>query len=351
MPGLATARAPPFTAVRQCDLADMKILIACHDLVATGGLMRFERFGRIAVEQGHEVVFTRFNPIPPTHSNGFRHITVDEAEMEHWDATMIPGAGFPHATIAGLSRLRTPAFGLRVQHVLNDTSRRDAFIGVHRAFEPDVVVLNNRHWTATDLACFSPSQIHVVEGAVDVCHFRQNRSLTAERPNAPFVIGGQTRKTPALLLDAVRRLPHDVHLHLFGEARSLHTMGRDLIEAGRLRLTGALRDEELPRFYSGLHCVVHVELSAGWANMVAEAMAAEVAVICTTAGTLPLATHNETAIVLPKPDVDLIVDRVSALRDDPGLYQRLITNAYRNITTVLSWRDYTDEMLRILARL
>ena len=35
----------------------MKILVACHGLVMSGGLMRFERFGREAAKLGHHLVY------------------------------------------------------------------------------------------------------------------------------------------------------------------------------------------------------------------------------------------------------------------------------------------------------
>jgi hypothetical protein len=59
-------------------------------------------------------------------------------------------------------------FGLRVQHILHDQTRRPGFLNVNGAFKPHIVVFNNRHWRPGDFTDFQAEAFYFLEGAVDV---------------------------------------------------------------------------------------------------------------------------------------------------------------------------------------
>ena len=139
--------------------------MACHELVVAGGLFRFERFGRTIAKAGHELAFLALADQPQTgFSSAFPVLGLKDAAEVSWDATFIPGAGFPLETIEKFAKLRSAAFGLRVQHILNDPTRKPDFLRVNRVFEPDVVIVNNRHWTPAQLKDFGAGAFHILEG-------------------------------------------------------------------------------------------------------------------------------------------------------------------------------------------
>lgn len=323
----------------------MRVAVVCEDLVMSGGLLRFERFGRVARSLGHELVFVisqddpqrDWTPTGPT-------LTWSQAAEQTWDATMVPGAGFSDSFVAQLSELRADAWGTRIQHVLNDRVRESAFLAVYRAFDPHRVVVNNRHWTREDLAAFNAASVHLLEGAVDSAHFA---GLPARPQSAVWTIGGLANKQPKPLIDAIRNYGRPVQLRLYGDAAGLPDV-RDLIESGRLVLVGILEDSELPAFYARLDCVVHTETMAGWANLAAEALAASLPLVCTESGTLAFARDDVTALVV-QPTAAAIVLAVQRLQDDPALVRRLVRNG-RTAVAHLGWEPYAQALLDLVPR-
>jgi 2-polyprenyl-3-methyl-5-hydroxy-6-metoxy-1,4-benzoquinol methylase len=140
-----------------------------------------------------------------------------------------------------------------------------------------------------------------------------------------------------------------VHLHLFGPVGDLAERARDLLDEGRLRLVGVLGEGELPEFYANLDCVVHTEAFAGWANLVAEGMASGVPIICTPHGTLALAEHEITALVVPDPTPAILAEVIEQLRGNPRLAGRLAHNARQHIKR-FSWNSYTADLLNLMNR-
>jgi glycosyltransferase involved in cell wall biosynthesis len=324
-----------------------RILVACDELVVAGGLYRFERFGRVIRQFGHQLAFVALTRAASRHrASDFRVLTPEQASEQIWDATFVPGAGFAPATIERLAELQAASFGVRVQHVLNDTTRREAFLRVNRSFRPQIVIFNNRHWRAGDFVDFAADAFHFLEGGVDVESLAPDPGRLARQPGQRFTIGGLANKNPAPLIEAVRLCGPDVRLRLFGESQGLAGAGQDLIASGALHLEGVLGESELPGFYAAVDCVVHTETFAGWANLAAEAMACGVPVICTAHGTGAFAEHEETALVVVEPTAAAIAGAILRLKDDPLLAIRLARNARRRIRT-FSWTTYSAELLRL----
>jgi glycosyltransferase involved in cell wall biosynthesis len=325
-----------------------RILVACHELDVYGGLLRFERFGRVIVRYGHSLAFLVFSdPEKQRRACEFPMLSFDQARRMSWDVTIVPGAGFPIEIIDRLSDLRSGCFGLRVQHVLNDQTRKAAFLRVNTTFRPEIVIFNNKHWTPGTFTEFHANAFYFLEGAVDLEALAPSPRRMQPRLAQAFVVGGLASKNPQPLIEAVRMLGDNVHLRLIGEHGDLADRERTLIASGRLQLMGVLRDDELPDFFAGLDCVVHTETFAGWANFAAEGMASGVPVICTPHGTGAFAQHEKTALVVPIPRPEALADSIRRLRDDPELAQILAYNARRAVRG-FSWNSYSPELLRLM---
>lgn len=259
---------------------------------------------------------------------------------------MVPGAGFRPQTIQALGDLRQANFGLRVQHLLNDQSRKPKFLDVNHSIQPHLIVINNRDWSNASLSDFRARHFAFLEGAVDLDMFLR---VPSRENDSRFVIGGLANKNPWPLLDAVRALPSTFELRLFGNPRDLPSRASDLIVEGRLNLLGALPERDLPDYYSALDCVVHAESSAGWANLAAEAMAAGVPLICTKPGTRAFAENDVTAIVLDEGNAEQMAAAIWRLHEDQVLAQRLAINGRARISK-FTWNNYTADLLNLIER-
>ncbi|HEY5412835.1 MAG TPA: glycosyltransferase [Caulobacteraceae bacterium] len=317
----------------------MRVAIPCKFVNLSGALFRFERVGLELARRGHELAFVALsgdtNARRPT---AFPVLTLAEAEHQAWDVVMLPGAGFPETMFDDLRKLRRENFGVRLQHVLNDRTRAGAFLRVNRLFEPHRVVFNNRHWRPGDFTDFQAETFHFLEGAVDTGLFKPVRG---KRSNIS-VIGGLSSKNPALVIEAGALL--GMKVRLFGSGERLPAPLPAHVE-----WVGPLADDELPAFYRSVDVVVHTEEYAGWANLVAEAMASGVPVVCTEHGTLAMAEDGKTALVLQVPAPDAIAHAVARLKNEAGLASKLAAGGIRRIEA-FDWSSYVDQLISLCSR-
>lgn len=330
----------------------LRVLVACERIVLSGGLLRMDRIARALVPWGHHFAFLALDDGAPVRERETDLPVLDwnAAAAAQWDAVMVPGAGFSDTTIARLADLRSPNFGVRVQHVLNDRTRRERFQHVNATLVPDVVVFNNLDWPAGTFADFHGRRFHILLGAVDTEAFRPTAYRSHPLRPHEWIVGGQATKNPEPLIEALRLLGAGVTLRLFGHDHlGLAPRHADLVAAGRLQLVGALDEDALPSFYRGVDCVAMVERNAGWANLAAEAAASGVPLICTPHGTAAFARHEDTALVVAEPDAAELAGAIARLRADASLCVYLAERA-REAIAAFSWRDYSRELLRLIAR-
>ncbi len=328
----------------------MRLLVACDHLALTGGLLRFERVGRVLARRGHTFSFLTFGTGEDGFETRHRVLHPEEAARESWDAVMVPGGGFPDATIEGFADLRAPNFGARIQHFLNAPARRDAYARVTRTFAPDLVVANNAHWDDAALAALGLPWRRLV-GAVDAGLFAPPVSRPAR--GARHRLGGIANKRPAAQLAALDRLGDAWALHWFGRPDwGLVGARADLVASGRLVVHGPLVEADLPAWYHGLDAFCSAEAHAGWCNPAAEAMACGTPLVTTVHGTLAFAEDAVTALVVPDgPDaalgaaVALAADRI--VTDPAAAASR--AEAGRARIRALDWDTYADGLLAAVA--
>lgn len=328
----------------------MRLLVACDHLALTGGLLRFERVGRVLARRGHTFSFLTFGTGEDGFETRHRVLHPEEAARESWDAVMVPGGGFPDATIEGFADLRAPNFGARIQHFLNAPARRDAYARVTRTFAPDLVVANNAHWDDAALDALGLPWRRLV-GAVDAGLFAPPVSRPAR--GARHRLGGIANKRPAAQLAALDRLGDAWALHWFGRPDwGLVGARADLVASGRLVVHGPLVEADLPAWYHGLDAFCSAEAHAGWCNPAAEAMACCTPLVTTVHGTLAFAEDAVTALVVPDgPDaalgaaVALAADRI--VTDPAAAASR--AEAGRARIRALDWDTYADGLLAAVA--
>ena len=326
-----------------------RILVACDELEVAGGLLRFERTGAVLRRHGHEVALARLSDrsAPPRHTP-LPVLTFAEAQQSGWDAVMVPGAGFPDEVIAKFAMFRNEQFGVRVQHFLNDQSRRAAFKRVNTHLSPHLVVINNLAWPVGSYSEFTAERFHVLLGAVDFERFREGVRLREARPSDEWIIGGLAGKNPEPLIESLPLLGKGAKLRLFGPLPAeLRRRYARLVDTGRIELPGTLAEDALPAFYAGVDCVAMTELHAGWSNLVAEAMASGVPVVCTGHGTVAFAFNQETALVVDTPTPACLASAINALWRDVQLAEKLRAAASRVISQY-TWEKYAAGLLELI---
>lgn len=322
-----------------------RILVACEAIVLSGGLLRFERLGRALRALDMQLEFLCLGPAKSEAWTSTLSVSygMNSAANQDWYAVMVPGAGFSKATIDLMNQLRAPNFGVRIQHILNDQSRRQAFALVNSVFRPHAIVFNNLSWPSGSYEDLHAQEHHILLGAVDVSLFRPRN----ERSANVTVIGGLAAKNAEPLVDALSLLPNKYILKLFGAISS--SLEKQLVERadGRVEWVGTLFDQDLAAFYQSIDIAVHTEQQGGWANFAAEAMASGVPLICTPHGTQAFAKDGETAIVLHDVTPTNIASTVHMLDQSRELQAKLAQTGRRLIERY-DWGNYAKQFAELL---
>ena len=330
------------------DGRSLQIIVPCERLVPTGGLLRFDRISRALARSGHRIALCPRIPGNPCGLDLHAEVVdLRAARLRNWDAVMVPGEGFLAQTMRWLRNFRDEPFGLRVQHILNDSSRLAKCLAVRKHFDPDMLVFNNTAWPDGKVSELGVAESHVLVGAVDAELFPPRRR--SPEPGPEFIVVGQARKSPAVLAQAVLGMDRRVRLVLFGAAPDgFEAAFRDEIADGRITLPGVLDREAMSALYETAGAAVHVEEEAGWANMAAEALARKVPLVCTAAGTASFARHEETALLLPAPTAPGIRRALERIRTDPDA-ARFRADRGREVIERFDWESYSEDLLGILA--
>lgn len=323
------------------------ILVVAEKNVLAGGLLRFSRLHNAIEPFGIEIAFAFDDLSGPFHPDNCEILSTEQAMARKWDATILPGAGFSPAFIDRLNRFHSDVFGTRVQAVLNDRSRRGRFLNANRTFEPHSVIFNTCDWIPGSYTEFSGDRFAIVEGAVDSSFFsppiRRKR-----RQNSNFVVGMQAKYLNDLTAIAPL-LPDHVEFQVIRvnapDTSTLSLELQALTKQGRLTFLGTVAEENLPAFYHGCDCILHLERFAGWANLVAEAMACGVPVVCSDKGTLAIAKAGVTASIVTPDDPKMVAAALIDVMVNPEAAE-IRAQAARSHISGYSWAAYGAQFLK-----
>lgn len=324
------------------------ILMVAERNIVAGGLLRFQRMNRALKPFGISITMAFDDLSGPYKPVGMEVIGINATLERQWDATILPGAGFSGRFMSELGRFHHQRYGTRVQAVLNDRTLLERFLQANRQFAPHSVVFNTRDWVPGSYGEFNADRFAIVEGAVDAAHF----APPIGQPNRPraegdaqFVVGLQSKYLDSLETLA-SYLPPSVVFRVIRDVSSnvLSPGLSDLMRQGRLHFLGTLDEHYLPAFYHSCDCILHLELFAGWANVVAEAMACGVPVVCSKAGTGGLTAGGATALVVDAADPVAVARAILSVQADPEAALSRCRNARAHVLRY-DWPSYAARFL------
>lgn len=328
-----------------------RILVAWFQYSLNGGIGRFLNISRVLQMYGFTVEFLSLIGDKETQWPKLKGkiLSFEEAYQQNWDAVMVPGAGEIDERLNLLKKLKDPRFGIRVQHILNDTSKFVRFAYVNQAFDPHIVVVNNFHWQLKDFRKFRGEAFHFLPGAVDTDLFFPSPFKQIPDKEGEINIGGFAGKNLEPILNALDSLPENFHLHLYGNIEeNQREKVHSLITLGRLSYQKTCFGRELSYFYKNIDVFVCPEIHAGWSNPAAEAMACGVPCVISSAGTTSFAENLNTAMVVSKPESgEEIANAIERLIDDPTLFQGISLRAAERMRKY-SWYVYSSRLLSII---
>jgi len=189
------------------------------------------------------------------------------------------------------------------------------------------------------------SNIIVLPNPLDLSliHYRLRLS---PQPNLLWLRAFHEIYNPLLAVRALARLIDkfpDIHLSMVGRDKGDGALQRVKEEAsllgviGRLSLPGGVPHNEVPAWIDRSDIFINTTNYDNTPVSVLEAMAGGMCVVSTQVGGIPyLLVHGQDALLIPRDDVDAMVDMVIRVLTEPGLAERLSNNA-RNKVEKCDW--------------
>ncbi|UCE02768.1 MAG: glycosyltransferase family 4 protein [Candidatus Latescibacterota bacterium] len=321
-------------------MSDLDFGVLLPHVGVFGGVRRFLELGNTLLRRGHRYVLYHPEGTRPTWMPFAGEVRRLGTLREHSHRVLVAS----HVDLAG--ELENACAELKLFYCVHkDLPARD--IVRHRGW----ILLANSGALQQRLWRRHRVRAEDAIGGVDLRLFRPR----APAPEPPFRVlvfartsraGKGTRVALAAAERAAERMaPQTLHLVLFDHVgpgnepdprRSLHIR---LPHDFHLNLP----QEELAHLFASCHLFLSAERRAGWSNTVAEAMAAGVPVVCTRAGTLELATHDETACVVRWRHAWTLARALVTLWRDPQRRERLRRAALQRVQRY-SWERVADRL-------
>jgi glycosyltransferase involved in cell wall biosynthesis len=188
-------------------------------------------------------------------------------------------------------------------------------------------------WTKADLVRryqIDPERVVVTPNGVDP-RFRPEGETPDLEPYVLFVGALRARKDPVTALEAMARLPSDLHLMMVGppkgEERHVEATVERLGLGTRVHVLGHVSQRALAALYRGAQCLMLPSRYEGFALPVVEAMASGTPVVSTTVGAIPEIAGDAAVLVPPRDPVALAEAVVLAMKERCDLVTRGLERA------------------------
>ena len=188
------------------------------------------------------------------------------------------------------------------------------------------------------------SKVHVIPYGVRLDRF--TRTIDPPKDSFEVLFAGQVslRKGIPYLLEAFARLKHPrKRLTIVGTVQDDVRGLLARLPTENVVFTGSIPQTELAKRMSGSHVLVLPSVEEGLALVQGQAMACGCPVIATTAtGAEDLFTNGVEGFIVADKNVDMLVERMQQLADDPVLRQSMSNASLARVKTIGGWNRYGD---------
>jgi glycosyltransferase involved in cell wall biosynthesis len=198
-------------------------------------------------------------------------------------------------------------------------------------------------------------KLHVIPYGVRLERFQPTGSAPDIRGRFEILFAGHVslRKGIPYLLQAFARVQHPhKRLRIAGaiDARLEAILSRFPTE--HVEFLGPVPQARLPELFSTSHLLVLPSIEEGLALVQAQAMACGCPVLASTnTGAEDLFTDERDGFIVPIRDVDVLVDRMERLIQQPGLQTRLSEASLNRVKALGGWDYYGDRWAQLLRTL
>ena len=177
-------------------------------------------------------------------------------------------------------------------------------------------------------------------------------------PTRPFIVGffGRLMRAKGVLdlLDALERLPNDVHCRLIGSGDLSDEVERRINQPplhGRVTLEPLIKSSAMPDAMRGLHAyVLPSRTTPNWkeqfGRVLIEAMACNIPVIGSNSGEIPHVI-GEAGIVFPEGDVAALADAIKRLYDDEQFRRELAQRGRERALAKFTQQSIADQHVAV----
>jgi glycosyltransferase involved in cell wall biosynthesis len=217
----------------------------------------------------------------------------------------------------------------------------------------DGIVVNceamREHMTKDENA--SPSRLHVCYNAMDLERFPETpRNPGSENVTIGVICQLRPEKNVAVLLDAFQRLSHPTAtLVIVGGGPNLPVLRQQAEQLGLgMRVHFEPATPNVPEWLARLDIFVLPSLSEAFSNSLMEAMSTGAACVASEVGGNPeLVSPEQTGLLFPPGDADVLAAHLDRLIREPQLRQRLGGSAAEYIRSRFSRHVAAERLMRI----
>jgi starch synthase len=196
----------------------------------------------------------------------------------------------------------------------------------------------------------NPQKIKVIPYGVNLNRFSPVGSPDCNAFTVLFVGGVGFRKGIPYLIEAFRRLKHPwKKLVIIGSIIPDFKPWLTAVADSNISIIGHVNQLELKEYMSKSDVLVMPSVEEGLAMVQAQAMACGCPVIGTyNAGTEEIVTDGVDGYVIPAADVDVLIERLNSLMDNPELRNSMRQAALNKVRSFGGWDSYANKFIDVL---
>lgn len=273
------------------------------------------------------------------------------------------GGGGGRRSSKARPRLVTTWYGAELRWVQSSLPWLRWFVRWALRISDAVVAISS--YTAREIARFATLPVEVIPYTLPFADSARTRGGTGARTAFQVLFVGRLveRKGVTHLIEAIRRLPAELHVRLVvigdgPERAALETQARAAGLETRVEIRGRVSDAELRAAYAASDALVLPSIldargdTEGLGVVLLEAMSYGVPVVASDIGGITdIVEHDKSGLLVPPADPVRLAGALERLARDPGLAARLGTAGEQRVRTAFGWPEIMAKWERLYGAL